>query len=147
MSLKEILENVELFDGLTADEIDAVRSLCRKRRLHVNEIITEQGDPGDELFIISEGFVEVTLEGTPASPAKVVINLGTGQTIGEMSLVDQGPRSATLKAISDPTILQVIRHDEFDVLCQENNRIGYIVMRNMAADLSFRIRRQNLIIT
>lgn len=147
MSLKEILENVELFEGLTGDEIDAVRSLCKERQVHANEIITEQGDPGDELFIISEGFVEVTLEGTPASPAKVVINLGTGQTIGEMSLVDQGPRSATLKAISDPTILQVIRHDDFDALCKQNNRIGYIVMRNMAADLSFRIRRQNLIIT
>jgi CRP-like cAMP-binding protein len=98
---------------------------------------------GNELFIITEGFVEVVIESKKPSP-EVVVNLGTGQLIGEMSLVDQGLRSATVRAIHDPTIAQVIQHHDFHQLCQKNNRIGYIVMKNMAADLSFKLRHRHL---
>jgi CRP-like cAMP-binding protein len=70
--------------------------------------------------------------------------LGTGQIIGEMALVDRGPRSATVRAIHTPTIVQVIRHADFHQLCQENTQIGYTVMYNIAADLSFKLRHRNL---
>ena len=73
-----------------------------------------------------------------------VIEQLTPQLIGEMSLVDRGPRSATVRAIQDPTIVQVIQHEEFQALCQKNNRIGYLVMLNIAADLSFKLRHRNL---
>jgi CRP-like cAMP-binding protein len=61
-----------------------------------------------------------------------------------MSLVDQGPRSASVRAIQEPTVVQVIRHDDFLDLCQRNTHIGYVVMFNMAADLSFKLRHRNL---
>ena len=61
-----------------------------------------------------------------------------------LTLVDQGPRSATVRAISNPTIVQVITQAEFEALCEKNSRIGYIVIRNIAADLSFRLRQRHL---
>ena len=61
-----------------------------------------------------------------------------------MALIDQGPRSATVRAIVEPTKVQVIKREAFEKLCMENNRIGYIVMRNLAADLSFKLRHHNL---
>jgi CRP/FNR family transcriptional regulator, cyclic AMP receptor protein len=64
--------------------------------------------------------------------------------LGEMALLDQGPRSASLRANSEPTVLQVLQRNQFEKLCQENTRIGYIVMRNLAADLSFKLRHRNL---
>ena len=136
----EILRGVELFDGLSDDDLIQVATLCKKRQLAHGDLLVQEGDPGDEMFIITEGFVEVLLE----TPRRVVVNLGTGQVTGEMSLVDRGPRSATLRAISEPTIVQVIKRADFEKLCDENTRLGYIVYRNLAADLSFKLRHRNL---
>jgi len=138
--LKEILRGVELFDGLTEDDLEQVASLCQEREIEPGELLVKEGDRGDELFIITSGFVEVLLE----TPRRVVVNLGRGQITGEMALVDGGPRSATLRAISEPTIVQVIHRSDFDNLCDNNTRLGYIVFRNLAADLSFKLRHRNL---
>jgi CRP-like cAMP-binding protein len=142
VDIKELLRNVELFDGLTDDDLTEVAAICEQRQLKVGEILAKQGEIGRELFIVSDGLVEVTVR--ERTIPRVVVNLGTGQLIGEMSLVDHGPRSATVCAIHTPTNVQVIQHDDFQELCQRNTRIGYLVMSNLAADLSFKLRHQNL---
>jgi CRP-like cAMP-binding protein len=144
MSLKEILNQVELFEGLDSHELDQVIQVCAERRYFDGEVIAEQNTTGNELYIIQEGFVEVIVGSKEGIPSKVIVNLGTGQSVGEMSLVDQGPRSATVRAISNPTVVQVITQQDFETLCDENCHIGYIVMRNIAADLSFRLRQRHL---
>lgn len=142
MDIRELLRNVELFDGLGDLDLDEVSALCSQRTFKKGELLTTQGEAGTELFIISQGLVEVMVRGR-LNP-RVVVNLGAGQLIGEMSLVDRGPRSATVRAIHNPTIAQVIQHDAFHDLCQRNTRIGYIVMLNLAADLSFKLRHRHL---
>jgi CRP/FNR family cyclic AMP-dependent transcriptional regulator len=142
MELIEILRGVELFEGLSEKELKHVASLCLKRTFQENEVIAEENSFAEELFIIQEGFVEVVVQA--AGGRKVIVNLGTGQTIGEMSLIDQGRRSATLRAISSPTVVQIIEQQDFADLCESECRIGYIVMHNIAADLSFRLRQRNL---
>ncbi|MEW6717761.1 MAG: cyclic nucleotide-binding domain-containing protein [Chloroflexota bacterium] len=144
MTVIETLKKVELFEGLDKAELQKVAKLCKERRLKRGEAIAVQGEPGNEMFIITEGFVEVVRHVTGDEEAQVVVNLGSGQIVGEMALVDHGPRSATVKAVSDPTVVQAIKRDDFDGLCEQNNHIGYIVMHNMAADLSFRIRHRYL---
>jgi CRP-like cAMP-binding protein len=61
-----------------------------------------------------------------------------------MSLVDRGPRSATVRALTDGAMLQALKRDAFLQLCQSNTHLGYLVMRNMAADLSFKLRHRML---
>jgi CRP-like cAMP-binding protein len=145
MDLNSILAGVELFEGLSSEEIEKVCALCKKREYSENEIVAAQNSPGLEMFIIQEGFVEVSVQRKGGSAGKVIVNLGTGQTVGEMSLIDQGLRSATVKAITTPTVVQVIAQDEFEKLCEQDNHIGYIVMRNIATDLSFRLRQRHLV--
>ena len=145
MDLKAILAGVELFEGLSHAEIQKVSTLCNKREYTENEVVAYQNTPGREMFIIQEGFVEVSVQRKGGSAGKVIVNLGTGQTVGEMSLIDQGLRSATVKAITTPTIVQVIGQNAFEKLCEQDNHIGYIVMRNIAADLSFRLRQRHLV--
>jgi CRP/FNR family transcriptional regulator/CRP/FNR family cyclic AMP-dependent transcriptional regulator len=144
MNLTDILRKVELFNGLTESELQEVASICNQRHLKRGEHITTQGQQEDELFIVTEGFIEIILEETKKEPRRVVVNLGEGQIIGEMSLVDLGPRSATARAAIDPTTVQVIRRPDFEALCEQNARIGYMVMRNIASDLSFKLRHRNL---
>lgn len=142
MDINMLLRRVELFEGLTDDDLREVAAICSQRQYKDGDVLAKQGEVGRELYIVSDGLVEVAV--SERSTPRVVVNLGTGQLIGEMSLVDRGPRSATVKAIQDPTIVQVIQHDEFQTLCQRNTRIGYLVMLNIAADLSFKLRHRNL---
>ncbi len=144
MDTKNLLRTTEMFFGLTDEELDKVAGICRKRRYTGGEVITRQGEPGDALFLVVEGFVEVILP-TPGDAAdQVLVHLGSGQVIGEMALIDGGPRSATVRALTDPTIIEVIRRGDFERLCEQDTRIGYLVMRNLAADLSFKLRHKNL---
>jgi len=61
-----------------------------------------------------------------------------------MALIDYGPRSETVRALKNDTLVEVINRDDFSEVCQSNASIGYIVMRNLAADLSFKLRHRNL---
>jgi len=144
MGLLEILQNVELFEGLEQGEVERIALLCTERKVAKSEQLTTQGEPGDELYIITQGLLEVSIGGTSTSQRRVVVNLGAGQIVGEMALIDLGPRSATVHAVVEPTTVQVIKREAFEKLCMDNNRIGYIVMRNLAADLSFKLRHRNL---
>lgn len=145
MDPKAILKHVELFEGLTADELDMLAGVCVERIYPTDEIITQQGEVGEELFVVYEGFVEVLRAGlAPENTPRTIVHLGEGQIFGEMALVDRGPRSATVKAASDQTRILAIKRDDFDRICETNHHIGYVVMRNIAADLSFKLRHHHL---
>ncbi len=138
---EQILKRVELFSGLSIDELQAVAAICKERSLHPGDVIARQGDPGNEFYIITTGFVAIIVEG---ESEKVIVNLGKGQSVGEMALIDQGPRSATVRAVSEPTVIQAITQSDFEKLCNQDTRIGYVVMRNIAVDLSFKLRQRHL---
>jgi CRP/FNR family cyclic AMP-dependent transcriptional regulator len=141
MSLTSLLKRAGLFTGLSDGEAEEVASLCVEQTYPAGSIIIHQGDTGDELFVIEEGQVEILVMGTKLEQPVVV--LGKGQILGEMSLLDYGFRSATARAAEDTTV-QVLKEADFTELCERNNHIGYIVMRNLAADLSFKLRHRHL---
>jgi len=150
MGLDEILKQVELFQGLDPGELHRIAQIFREIRYAQGDLIATQGSPGDALNIISEGFVEIAVQdatgtGKGDEESHVLIHLGQGQIFGEMSLVDRGPLSASVRAISTPTVVQVVNQEDFFEFCEHNTRIGYLVMRNIAADLSFKLRKQNLV--
>jgi CRP/FNR family transcriptional regulator, cyclic AMP receptor protein len=145
MDLLSVLSKVELFDGLTPTELNEVALICAQREYRAGQVITTQGEPGGELFVICDGFVEVVVNPSGQNPApRTVVHLGRGQLFGEMALVDYGPRSATVKSIADHTVIQAIDRDDFNRLCDANHHLGFVVMRNMAADLSFKLRHYHL---
>ena len=139
-----VLRQAALFEGLSQEELQAIAALCQSRSFRSGETITTQGEHGDELFVVSQGFVEVTLTDPGGGEPRIVVQLGPGQIVGEMSLVDRGPRSATVRALTDGAMLHALKRDAFLQLCQTNTHLGYLVMRNMAADLSFKLRHRML---
>jgi CRP-like cAMP-binding protein len=145
MDLLDILSKVELFEGLSPEDLASVARICRPRTFRSGEVITRQGELGHELFIVCEGLVEVVRD-NPADPSAphAVVNLGRGQIFGEMSLVDRGPRSASVRSVGDDSLVQVLDGDDFQKVCSDNLRVGFVVMRNMAADLSFKLRHRHL---
>jgi CRP/FNR family transcriptional regulator/CRP/FNR family cyclic AMP-dependent transcriptional regulator len=142
MDTVELLKGVDIFEGLTEQELRRVAAICREAKYAKGQIVTSQGEEGDEMFIVRDGLVEVTVSEAGEGP-RTVVNLGTGQVVGEMALVDRGPRSATVRCVTDAT-LNVIERDAFENLCQSSAQIGMVVYRNLAADLSFKLRHRHL---
>jgi len=142
MEVSNIFRKIELFNGLSSTEIDSIISICHEKIFSAGQIILTQAESSDDMYIITDGFVDVQVRS--GERIKDLVHLGIGQVFGEMALVDRGLRSATVKAISSPTIVQKIQRADFEILMEQNNHIGYVVMRNLAGDISFKLRHRNL---
>ena len=73
--------------------------------------------------------------------------LGEGQVFGELALIDQGARSAAVIVVADNTVIYKLPAEDFLGLCRTDTMIGFIMMRNLAQDISFKLRHQNLFAT
>lgn len=146
----DFLRQSELFSDLPEEKLQEVLAIGHVEFYDAGETIISAGESSDDLYVVKEGMVEVLVTGgnipdVPGAPQLTpLVQLGQGQLFGEMALVDQGERSATIRALEDGTELFVIPRDDFWALCSADHHIGYIVMRNIAFDLSFKLRHRNL---
>jgi CRP-like cAMP-binding protein len=146
---KEFLRKLDMFNGLSDEELSSVAALCTLVSYKAGDIILNKNDPTENFYLIRSGTVQIItnpsiLEAKPDLANSVTVSLGQGQSFGEMGLVDQGARSATVQATSDIEVY-AINCDQFLELCLEDTHLGFVVMRNIAADLSFKLRYRNLI--
>ncbi len=141
MVLIDLLQNVEMFEGLTAKQLKKLACTFNERVCQAGEVIFSQGDKSENLFLVKSGFIEVITESPASKKKRIIRNLGKGQSVGEMSWIDRGVRSAAVRAVTDNTILAAASFDALDDVCNRNPKIGYRLFRNIAADLSFRFRQ------
>ncbi len=137
-----LLGKVTLFAGLNEKELEQIEAVCQDRVAGKGELLIQQNTMGDEMYIIAEGGVEVFIEGL--TDQRTLVLLGEGQVVGEMALIDSGYRSASARAAEQGCHYFALGRDNFNKLCQENSRIGFIVMRNIASDVAFKLRHRNL---
>jgi putative ABC transport system ATP-binding protein len=102
----EFLKGVEAFKNLTPHELTDVAERMTRRQFMPNEVIIREGDAGEELFLISEGEVEVDRAG------REVARLGPGDFFGELSLMSGDPRNATVVA-TKPVDTYILGKDDF----------------------------------
>src|SRR5690242_5433836 len=93
------LKNVELFGDLDPKELRLLAKTCTERQFPANSVLMKEGEAGAGLFILVEGKVRVTQDAGPGNPPRELVVLGAGEVIGEMSLLDDLPRSATVTAL------------------------------------------------
>lgn len=137
----ETLKRVELFHGMDERQLTAVAQIVEPCVYAAGDVIFEQGQDGDALYVINSGQVEVRVQNDDVTDSAVY--LGDGQTVGEMALIDQAARSATIIAVDEPTTLYRLPVAAFTRLCQMQTDIGYVLMRNIAQDLSFKLRHRH----
>ena len=144
MALLSLMRAVTLFNGLSDEQLQRLLAISEEEVFHTGDVIVEQGEHGDRLYFIAEGQVEVRVRQGHGQIERSQVYLGRGQLFGEMALLDEGLRSATVRCCHDPTVLRSIHSQAFDALCSNDTAIGYVVMRNIARDLSFKLRHRNL---
>src|SRR3990172_3443713 len=123
-----MLRNVPLFKGLSQKQLEQIARLVDEVEAPAGKGLAIVGETGHELFVIVQGQAVVTL------PNGRKVRLGPGEFFGEMSLVDGGPRSATVEATT-PMKLLVVGHREFWQLLDEAPSLNAKVMRTLAGRL------------
>jgi CRP-like cAMP-binding protein len=148
MSVITVLKQADIFYELTNTQLELVASICNERHYQAGDSVFEENTPGDELYIIANGEVEIQLNpsllGKDSSGAQTITTLRRGQSFGEVSLVDEGLRSAGARCSEQDTRLIVIPRDKLMLLCDTYPQLGYRLMRNLAADLAMKIRNTDL---
>lgn len=149
MSVVNVLKQADIFDELTNTQLELIASICSERHYQAGDIIFQENLPGDELYVIAGG--EVGIEVDPSlvgkdedSSSHIIATLRRGQSFGEVSLVDEGLRSAGARCTQADTHLVVIPRDKLMLLCDTYPQLGYRLMRNLAADLAMKIRQTDL---
>jgi CRP-like cAMP-binding protein len=149
MSVVNVLKQADIFDELTNTQLELIGSICSERHYQAGDLIFEENTPGNELYVIANGEVEIHVD--PALIGKetsgdthAIAILRRGQSFGEVSLVDEGLRSAGARCSQQDTHLVVIPRDKLMLLCDTYPQLGYRLMRNLAADLAMKIRQTDL---
>jgi CRP/FNR family transcriptional regulator, cyclic AMP receptor protein len=124
----ELLGSVRLFSTCNRRELARIASLVDEVEAPKGKVLVRQGDTGQECFVIAEGEAKATIRGKGSAV------LGPGSFFGEMSLLDQGPRSATVTAESDMHLL-VLGSREFSSLINEVPPVAVRIMRGLAERL------------
>lgn len=133
MSATAVLQKVPLFSQLAPVDIQRVIEVAREKAYPKNSVILFEDDPGDALFVVASGQVKVVLIGEDGREVILSV-LGEGQFFGEMSIIDDEPRSAHVIAMEDSTLV-VLRREDFESLLTQSPAIAVALLKEMSRRL------------
>jgi CRP-like cAMP-binding protein len=124
----EALQSVPLFDGLDNKALKRLAKQMRERRFPEGSIITAEGETGAGFFVIAEGTASVSVGDD------VVSTLGPGEHFGEVALIDEGRRSASVTATTDLRCYGLTPW-EFRPFVEEHPAVAWALLQTMARRL------------
>lgn len=116
----EILKQIPFFADLANEDLEAISQKVQMQYFGEGQMIFEQGDYGEEMYVIKRGAVQVLRDNS------VIAELGENAFFGEMALVSDEPRNASVKAQSDVEAL-VLKKDDFKQLLETKPSIASAV--------------------
>ncbi len=128
-----------LFDGLKADELNIVANQMKLFELEKDGILFKEGDKGDYICFVLDGKMEIVKESSPGESA-VIATLSEGRSIGEMAVIDNFNRSATVKAQTKTSFL-TLTQKSFDTKLKEYPEIGIKILKGISRLLSLNLRK------
>ncbi len=137
----EQLQQVELFRGLRPAALERIARVAKEETHPRGAVLFRHGDPGDKLYLLLEGKVRISRE-LPGMGEEALAVLSPGQMFGEMSLLDESPRSADAHAHEDCRVLAIAR-DDFDDLLFIDKELAYEVLWAVVGILTSRLRETN----
>ena len=143
------LRKIFLFQDLEEDEIRQVLEHTNLREFSAEAVIIQEGEPGDSLFIMATGEVEITKqltlvldEDTPKDRVMIRLKAENGVYFGEMALLESETRSATVTASTDCSLLELHQKDFLELIGQ-NPAMGVKLLLRLAQLLSRHLRKTN----
>ena len=124
----DVIERVPLFANMSPRDIEGIAALFKQRRFAAGETITKEGAGGAAFFVIESGEATVSIGG------RLRATLSAGDYFGEIALIDEGARSATITATSD-LVCHGLTYWEFRPLVQHNATIAWNLLQTLAKRL------------
>lgn len=123
------LDRVDLFEGLTDEHAELLMERSRVRTYAANTIVVSEGDEGNSLFVVQSGALKAFL--TDNAGREVTLSLlDPGDYFGELALLDEAPRSASVAAVTKSEVLQIPR-SAFLALIEVHPACMQMVVRNL----------------
>lgn len=132
----EAVRSVELFQGLGDQEVAHIRDMCREKHYDAGEPVFKAYDRKRDLYLVLEGVVAIV---SPGDDTHRLAEFREGESFGEMSLIDDEPRSAGA-VCTEPSRLLALSHGDFHHLINEHPDLGKTLLLNLSKTLSRRLR-------
>ncbi len=133
--IQKFIQRTSWFDNLPDDVTASLAEKVDQHTLKKDEALINIGDKSDSVFIIRNGWVKIVIP--DAKEGEIVLNhLGPGEFVGELSLIDQKPRSASVIALSEVDALELNRDDFLEVL-NKFPMMGLYVISNISSRMRF----------
>lgn len=136
----EGIEEAFLATGTEA-EWDQVLAAAQARRFQAGEMVIREGESERALYILVAGSLEILAPGGRFRPQKRLQTVEPGMVIGEIAFFDGGPRSTSVRALSDGEVL-CLRFDAFEMLAARDPRLGRAILLDLGRVLARRLRIQ-----
>jgi len=124
----DLLKSIPLFEGLGERELEQIARLVDEIDVRAGRVLMRQGETGSEMFIVVSGSFTIDRNGN------VIRECGAGAALGELAILSEGPRSATVTA-NEPGSLLVVGHREFHALLDVAPGISRHLLETLARQL------------
>ena len=138
-SIIDFLINFPLFDKLKANELRIIVKWMNLIEINKGEILFKEGDKGNYVCFIIDGTLDVLKESVTGESV-VITALSKGRSIGEMSAIDDFPRSATIKARTEAKLV-ILTRKSFELMLEEYPEIGIKILKSVSRLLSLNLRK------
>jgi CRP-like cAMP-binding protein len=129
------LKKTFLFRGLPDDVLAALAQRVSSRTLAPGDVLMRQAETGDSLFVIDEGWFNIVRSDGEGS-SLVINKTGPGETLGEMGLLDEAPRSATVVATTNARVME-LKKDAFQDILNRRPDVALSLIRGFSTRLRF----------
>ena len=137
----DLLRESALFADLSDAQRGAIAGVCRAQTYHGGEVIFQEGEPGNRLFLVAEGEVRISRD-VPGAGEEALAILKRPACFGEMAVFDRSQRSTDAIANGECTLVTVTRPD-LELLLEFDPEMGYAMLKALVRQLSGRLRAAN----
>jgi CRP/FNR family transcriptional regulator, cyclic AMP receptor protein len=146
---QQFYQKIFLLQDMDAGELQEILKIAQRKTYPAGAVIIQEGEAGTSIFIMREGEVDITKrlglvldEEVPRERIIIRLKADEGVCFGEMALLENEPRSATVTAATDCRLLEIARED-FLGLIQRNRDLGCKLLLRLAQLLSRHLRKTN----
>ncbi len=138
----DIISAVPLFEDLSDLELEEMARIMAREELRAGDAVFDEGDVGDKMYIIASGSIDIIKSAGKGKPGQILVTLKAGDYFGEMSLIDEAPRSAAAMAGAD-SVLFSIKKKDLILLLDNAPTIAAKIYKFFVTTLNQRLRETN----
>lgn len=135
--------NVPFFDRINSEEVNVIAKHMAFQKIDKGDILFKEDDKGTYICFIVSGTLEVHVKKRHSDEKMVLATLTRGQSIGEMAIIENLPRFATVVALEDST-MYMLSKSAFDLILTKHPHIGIKLLKGVSSILSNNLRQTSL---